>query len=98
MPSARKRLDFTPGLAAYVPAPGAALLAMDLSTGPALSRVGRTLLELTGAHRGAAVLFDRQGALSGLLRGARDIGLEPRVVAPAGAPGLGLRRSRYLGK
>jgi len=71
-------------------------LALALDQGELASEVSRGLAELAAAHGSPLVVVASHGRLASALRSARLLGMEPRVLAPAGEPGLPARLTLSL--
>ncbi len=71
-------------------------LALALSQGEQASEVSRGLAELAAAHGSPFVAVSSNGRLASSLRGARLLGMEPRVIAPAGSGGSPARLTLSL--
>lgn len=71
-------------------------LSLAVEQGEAASELSRGLAELAAAHGSPLIVVASRGRLASSLRTARLLGMEPRVVAPAGQPGLPARLTLSL--
>ncbi len=71
-------------------------LALTMDHGEKASELSRGAAELAASHGSPLVVIASHGHLASSLRTARLIGMEPRVLAPAGQPGLPTRLTLSL--
>lgn len=71
-------------------------LALAVEEGEAASELSRGVTELAAAHEAPLVVVAARSRLASSLRAARLLGMEPRVIAPAGQPGLPARLTLSL--
>lgn len=91
MVSERRRAPVSEALRGLKVVSAAARLDLGANPGPMAAAVARTAVELACANAGAAVIITRQAAAGAALRGARDVGAEPRIVTPRGGDLLSAR-------
>lgn len=91
MATPRRRAPLTEGLKDFV-ADGVALrLVLGRAEAEGAATVARTALELAVATQGAAVVLTARPGAGAAFRGAREAGLEPRILTPGAGPGLSAR-------
>ena len=67
------------------------------NAGPFAAALARTAVELAAAQAGAAVIITRERAAGAALRGARELGAEPRILSAKGSGLLSARTPLSLG-
>ncbi len=78
-------------LRSFEPRGKSASLRVPPNGGPEAGAIARLAVELACAFDGAAVLLTRKAAAGAALRGAREMGAEPRVSQPGGGGSLSVR-------
>ncbi len=87
----RRRAPVSEGLRAFKVERQAARVELAANAGPLAAALARTAVELACAGGGAAIILTRERAAGAALRGAREVGAEPRILSPKGAALLSAR-------
>jgi len=93
----RRRAPVAEGLRAFKVERQGARVELAANAGPMAAALARTAVELACAGGGAAVVLTREPAAGAALRGAREVGAEPRILSPKGAGLLSARTPITLG-
>lgn len=96
MPTPRRRTTLTEGLKDFVADGAAVRLTLGTEQAVQVATVARTALEFAAATGGAAVILTRRSAAGAAFRGAREAGVEPRLLTPGAGPGLSARAPVWL--